>query len=120
MLETGENEAVLRLAAFVVTGDRRQLPKDEAALAIVESLLVLIPGQRWGVTGTMDAKGVKADNLFSGQVERQGVAMWAVTWEQSVRLGKDVWDGGILPSTVYVSDDVEHFGDEMAYDKVLG
>ncbi|WP_174889357.1 phage protein Gp37 [Candidatus Williamhamiltonella defendens] len=120
MLETGENEAVLRLAAFVVTGDRRQLPKDEAALAIVESLLVLIPGQRWGVTGTMDAKDVKADNLFSGQVERQGVAMWAVTWEQSVRLGKDVWDGGILPSTVYVSDDVEHFGDEMAYDKVLG
>ncbi len=120
ILETGENEAVLRLAAFVVTGDRRQLPKDEAALAIVESLLVFIPGQRWGVKGAMDAKGVKADNLFSGKVERQGVAMWAVTWEQSIRIGQGVWGGGVIPLEVYVSDDPENHGDENTYDKVAG
>lgn len=117
-LETGENEAVIRMAAFVVTGDRRQLPKDESALAIVESLLVFIPGQRWGLKGAMDARGVKADNLFSGKVERQGVAMWAVTWEQSLRLGENGWGGGRLPSEMYVCDDTGYFGHEPAYEKV--
>ncbi|ASX25872.1 phage protein Gp37 [Candidatus Williamhamiltonella defendens] len=117
-IETREKEAVVRMAAFIMTGDRRGLPKDEAALALVEALLVLIPYQSWGIKGVLGAANVKADNLFSGQVERQGVAMWAVTWEQSVRLGKNVWGGGILPSTVYVCDDSAHFGDEKAYDKV--
>lgn len=118
ILETGENEAALKLAAFIVTGDRRQLPKEDSALAIVESLLVLIPAQRWGVKGVHDARMVKADNLFSGNVERQGVAMWAVTWEQSIRIGSDVWGGGVLPSGVYVSDDPDNFGNEPTYEKV--
>ncbi len=117
IIATGENEAQLRLAAFVVTGDRRQLPKDEAALAIVERLLVLIPGQRWGVKGTLAATGVTADNLFSGKVQRQGVAMWAVSWEQAIRIGSDVWGGGVIPAEVYVSNDPDNAIDD--YERVV-
>ena len=114
-LDTGEKEVKVRLAAFIITGDKRQLQKDEAALAIVESLLVLVLGQRWGITGTTAAKNVKADNLFSGNVERQGVAMWAVTWEQTIRTGEDVWGGGILPSRIYVNDDPQPAVGESDY-----
>lgn len=104
-LQTGENEAELRLAAFVITGDRRQSTKDSSVLAIVESLLTFIPGQHWGIKGVMDARNVKADNLFSGSVERQGVALWAITWDQSIRISKNIWEGGVIPSELYASDD---------------
>ncbi|EGG93496.1 hypothetical protein IMCC1989_1152 [gamma proteobacterium IMCC1989] len=111
-IETGENEVYIRLAAFIVTRDERKLPKDEAALAIVESLLVVIPCQRWGLKNTSDAVNVKADNLFNGSIERKGVAMWAITWEQTLRIGEDVWGGGVLPSEVYVSEDPDNENEE--------
>lgn len=117
-VETGEKEAVVRMAAFVITGDRRGLPKDDAALALVEALLVLVPGQRWSMKGVLDAANVKADNLFSGKVDRQGVAMWAITWEQPIRLGEDVWGGGVLPTEVYINGDSDSFGDESSYEQV--
>ena len=118
MMDTGENEATVRLAAFVITGDRRGLPKDSAALNIVEALLTLIPGQSWGVPGTTIAKNIKADNLYSGQVDRQGVAIWALTWEQTTRIGADVWGGGTLPTDIYVAYDRDDFGIEPEYTRL--
>ncbi|USH01068.1 DUF1834 family protein [Grimontia kaedaensis] len=117
-VQTGERDITVRLAAFVMTGDKRRLPKDEAALAIVEALLDMVPTQRWGMTALTGAEKVSAENLFSGSVDKQGVALWAVTWSQTLRIGEDIWQGGVLPSEVYLNDDREQDGKAGAYDKV--
>ncbi len=31
------------------------------------------------------AAGVRAANLYSGEVDKAGVALWAVTWRQAMR-----------------------------------
>jgi hypothetical protein len=101
-----ERDQVVRTAAIVVTSDRRDLPRDEAALAIVEALLVRIPGQRWGQEDChmVQHATVKAENLHSGEIDRRAIALWAVTWDQTIRLGEDIFaDEGTLPAEVYVN-----------------
>ena len=117
-VQTGEQEMTVRLAAFVITADKRRLPKEEAALALVEALLALINGHRWGLSAITAAQNVKAENLFSGRVDKQGVALWAVTWDQAIRVGEDIWQGGVLPSALYVNDDPEQTGHAPAYEQV--
>ncbi|RXJ70790.1 hypothetical protein CS022_22475 [Veronia nyctiphanis] len=114
-IQTGERQLTVKLAAFVMTSDRRKLPKDESALAIVEALLTLIPGHRWTLSAVSGATDAKAENLFSGRVDKQGVAMWAITWQQVITVGEDIWQGGVLPSEVYVCNDPNHFGEEDHY-----
>ena len=115
---TGENEVSVRLAAFVITGDRKQVPKDVSAITIVEGLLTLIPYNNWTQCGVTAAKNVKADNLFSGGVDVSGVAMWAVTWDHEIRVGADAWGGGVMPSELYLNGDKDTFGEEEHYDEV--
>ncbi len=74
-----ETEQRERLVAFVMVSDSRKLPKDKAAINIIEALSLLIAEQRWGVDGVA-ASGIKSSNLFSSQADRQGLAIWGVTW----------------------------------------
>ena len=118
-IDTGEKEAHLKMAAFVVTEDRQGLSKDTAAINIVEALLTLIPDQQWDISGTSNAENIKADNLYSGQANHQGVALWAIYWEQTTRIGVDTWRGGSLPTDVYVAYDSDHFGQAPKYKRLL-
>lgn len=84
----GRADADLQLAAFVLAGDRAALPRDRAALAVVEGVLEWLPGFRPGggvIAGP--PRQVRAENLFSGPLDRTGIALWAVSWRQTLRLG---------------------------------
>lgn len=101
---TGERDVALSLAAFVVTTDRRGLPRFEAAINLVESLLTHIPDNRWGQEGTFGAQQVTSRNFYNGSIDKHGVALWGVTWKQPLRLGESIWNTeGALPTTVYLS-----------------
>lgn len=84
----GRPDADLRLAAFVLAGDRGGLPRDRAALAAVEGILEWLPRFHPG-SGLISGfpQQIRAENLFSGSLDRTGVALWAVSWRQTVRLG---------------------------------
>lgn len=82
----GEVDAVFQWGAFVVTTDKPQLPRDAGALAIVTALANIIPGNRWGAAAS-EPERIRGDNLFSGQLEGAGVALWAITWQQKLTLG---------------------------------
>jgi len=101
--ESGECDADLVMAAFVVTADVKGLPKDVSALNIIEFLMLYIPGKQWGLGGKVfQAREVQAQNMYSGEVDQAGVAMWAAIWRQKVRLGETVWDeAGVLPTHIY-------------------
>ena len=105
--ETGDRrvDATLRLGAFVLTADRAGLPKDRAALAVVEGLLEYLPGFHPGAgIPAGEPEGLRAENLFSGPLDRTGVALWAVSWRQTLRLGGAERDPSApLPTQLYAA-----------------
>ena len=64
---------------------RRGAPRDSLALDLVTGLAAIIPTATWGLDESVDgASQVRADNLFSRDIDRIGVALWAVTWRHTV------------------------------------
>lgn len=101
----GRVDAELELAAFVLARTRPGSPRAEAVRDLVEYLVLLLGCQRWGVppeihVGVPDS--VRARNLYGGALDKQSVALWAVTWRQKVRLGEPEPEG-ILPEFVFAS-----------------
>ncbi|SPD73813.1 conserved hypothetical protein [uncultured Desulfobacterium sp.] len=83
----GETEAVCKWAAFVLTTDKRGVARDVGVLALVAAVLPVIPDNCWGVDGVNSPKNIRADNLFSTALDKIGVALWAITWDQEITLG---------------------------------
>lgn len=100
---TEQSDATLILAAFILTASVPGLTRDDAARNMAEALLIQVPRARWGLTGAGQAKSVRADNLYSGEIATKGVALWAVVWRQQVRMGTSIWDGtGPVPTQLYL------------------
>lgn len=120
-LETGEKEQTFLMSAFVVTRDTRKLSKDESGLNIASALTEYIPETTWSQVGkgVNPAKRVRGDNLYSGKVDKYGVALWGVAWEQSIIVGEDEFSpepGAILPTHLYTSGCEEDYGIAEEYD----
>ncbi|MCY4584897.1 MAG: DUF1834 family protein [Bryobacterales bacterium] len=88
-------DADQQLIAVVATRDTPSLPRGEGARNLVDWLLLYLPRARWGLAGVGAAERVRAENLFSAALDKTGVAMWAVTWTQPLRL--EAADGGTVP-----------------------
>lgn len=78
--------------AFVIAGDQTQAHRDALALTLVWALALIIPGNCWSYSDTVDqARQVRADNLFSRELDKNGIALWAVTWRQEIDIaGSDL------------------------------
>lgn len=98
-------DADLQLGIFVLTGDKPALPRGRAALALVDWLLLYVPRARWGVAPLGEAVGLQAANHFDADLDKLGVALWAVTWRQELRL-EAAADGTCppLPTELYASE----------------
>jgi len=65
-----------QLAAFVVTRDAPELPRGKAARNLADWLLLHVPRARWGLSsGIGAAEDLRAENLYSGEVDKAGVAL---------------------------------------------
>lgn len=71
-------------AVFVITRDKPSLPRDEGALALVEAIALSVSGNTWALDDTSAPTAIDSRNLYSGAVDNLGVALWAVTFEQTV------------------------------------
>lgn len=71
-------------AVFVVTADKPQLPRDAGALALVESIQGVVSGNTWGRDDTSEPTSIDARNLYSGAIDRMGVAIWVITFDQLI------------------------------------
>jgi len=89
-------DCIARLGVYVVTKDvGARLTRDEAAAAAVERIALLATGNRWGLDFTRPAAAPNAQNLFSDETLKRGVAMWAIDLPQSVRLALPADDSEI-------------------------
>ena len=70
------NIAEVRWVAYLVTRDTPQATRDVAALDFSEALLRLVRKNTWNLDNTQNPTRVAAENLYSGQLDRHGIALW--------------------------------------------
>lgn len=58
--------------------------RDAQMLVLSESLLGIISGNRWGMSSTHRPQRIRGDNLYSGQLDKKGIAVWALSWDQAI------------------------------------
>lgn len=79
---------LLNLAAFIVTSDKRGLHRNDAALAIAASVIRRVRGTAWGKEPLMgEASEPTAQNLYNSEIDKNGIALWAVNWSHEFRFG---------------------------------
>lgn len=84
-MEGGQKVATVLWATFIVAADTLTLPRDVAAIALVESALdVIHPAQRWDIETASMPENIEAQNLYGSKLDAMGIALWAITWKQKV------------------------------------
>jgi len=75
-------------AVFLTTASRPGTPRDAAALTLLDALLRLIPESDWGLDSDVQPPtGIRAQNLYGAEIDKKGLALWAVTWRQQIFVG---------------------------------
>ena len=82
----GIRRVELTLVAFLVVGDKPGLPRDVAARAMMETLVVRLPEHQFGRPEAEPARKVHGQNLYDGKLGAVGATMWSLSWQQTVRL----------------------------------
>jgi phage gp37-like protein len=82
--EGGDIAVTWAWSAYVFTRSTSSSSRDAQALVFCEALAGAIAENRWGRSDTHKPQRIRARNLYSGELDRQGVAIWAVTWDQAV------------------------------------
>jgi phage gp37-like protein len=80
----GAGRAAVRWGAYVLTRDTPAVRRDVAVLDYAEALMRLVRGNRWALGSAQRPRRIGADNLYSGELDKHGIALWAVTWEQEI------------------------------------
>lgn len=115
----GRVEVDASMAVFLVTRAAAGAAKDAAMLVLSTAALILIADNDWGLAETQNPRDVRAQNLYTGTIDKQGVALWGITWRQQVTVDqlddslladlKTVhaeWDVGDTANTPEPSDDI--------------
>ena len=84
--EGGEPVGAARFVIFFVTRGSSKLPKEAAALVFIEQIAAIVARNKWDYENAQAPMDVRIDNLYSGQIDKLGVALWSVTWSQAVDL----------------------------------
>ncbi|MDO6747211.1 phage protein Gp37 [Gilvimarinus sp. 1_MG-2023] len=72
--------------AVVICSDQYGADRAQSAIDVVEKLISVIYRNRWNsddYQAVLD-NSISAQNIYSGETERSGIAMWAVTWNQTI------------------------------------
>lgn len=87
ILGPGTHRATLIISAFIICSDTTGTDRHRSAINLAEILLKVLPHNRWQsehLTAVLPGS-IQADNLYSADIERKGVAIWAIAWQQSVK-----------------------------------
>ena len=82
----GKKSYRLLMAAFIICSDKAGPDRTESAIEIAEKLISVLPRNRWDSQDYQPVleASINAQNLYNGEINRKGVAMWAVTWHQTI------------------------------------
>jgi len=119
---TGESDLTLSLGAFVVTGDKQGLPRLEGVINLAEAVLLQVTNNRFGLKGLGAGTNASYQNLYNGAIDKHGVALCSVTWEQTIRVGEDAFasTGQVFKDLYWGLDPQTGTGNENEYDHAGG
>lgn len=82
----GIQEASLLMAAFVICSDSNTEPRHQSALLLTEAIIEQLPFNRFSTDYLKPVKpsSISAENLYSGEIDRKGIALWGISWEQTL------------------------------------
>lgn len=90
-METGTRKGRKRVgvfAAYVLARDTGAEAAGPIAARLVDAVMDRLPGKRWGLdwAEAIEPETVDANNLFSANLDRHGVALWGLSWTQTYTL----------------------------------
>lgn len=74
------------MSAFVITRNTVNLDRNDAAAAITQALLTMLPDMNLQTEGVGAVSDVAEHSLITTDVQKEGVSLWAVTWRMEVAL----------------------------------
>lgn len=79
--------ATLRMAAFIICSDHAGPDRTKSAIELAEKVVSVLPRNRWDSEDyqIIAESTISAQNLYTGDIEKKGIAMWAVTWTQTIK-----------------------------------
>ena len=86
----GHIQAQLLMSAFVICGDSAAGPRHQVAIDLIEQIALAVPHQRWGVSYLRPVlpASLTIDNLYNGEIDAKGIALWAIAWQQGYQTVK--------------------------------
>lgn len=89
----GRTAYEVRFAAFAVAQKPGKLQRTDI-VALSLALTDAIDGKTLGVSGAQIAEFQKAENGVNAQLDSNGLALWAISWNQRIILGESLWQPG--------------------------
>ncbi len=113
-VETGEIDSVIYMVAYLLVVNSDSLKRESSVQELITKMLTLVNGNRWQLPNVHPAREVessdlhglakgfkpdvsswrygvsvlaRASDLYGGTDPIANLALWAVTWEQMLRLG---------------------------------
>lgn len=74
---------ILTFAVYVIALDKPAAPRDVTAMGLASAVALRVVRNLWGRSDLADPSDIRADNLYSGTIEKRAVALWAVTFRQA-------------------------------------
>ncbi|MGE4334531.1 MAG: hypothetical protein AB7E55_00965 [Pigmentiphaga sp.] len=82
---TGTVEIELAMAAFVACAGGKSRDRAKASAALSQAVVTRVHDQLWGFSqGVRPPANIRGENLYSQEIDKAGVALWAITWRQSI------------------------------------
>ncbi|MEZ8869543.1 hypothetical protein AB6D94_07815 [Vibrio sp. 10N.247.310.56] len=80
----------VHLVAYVFTTDQFGYEKDLRAEVVAGKLVRELVDRRALPTAYGRVENVRSDNLYSGEIDKLGIAIWSVTWSQQWYLDEEI------------------------------
>ncbi len=100
VLQCSVKTVLVLTAKNTVDENDKAFSRSESAMNMVAAILLALPTATLGA-GIGACEDIAADNLYGSGDDKQGVAMWAIHWNNTVTLSSPV-EEGVLPSELYL------------------
>ncbi|MEE8058992.1 MAG: hypothetical protein V3T17_14325 [Pseudomonadales bacterium] len=134
-VETGQRDITVQLVAYLILVNATDsLQREEDTQLLISNLLAYVGWNRWGLGNVHPAMAVesadvhgltndfqphvkdwrlgvsvlaRAADIYGSDNPVSNLALWAITWEQQIRVGDDLYDdsGDTTPTHLYVPTD---------------
>ncbi len=95
-------------SAGILTTDAKGLPRDVAGKNMSESIVKWLPNNRFGLLDVGSPSAIAAANLYTGKARGKAVALWAVSWTQTVTGDEsDFKTDAVTPENLYIGGELQ-------------